>query len=228
MKLLTLEEPRALEQAVSAIQHGGVIAFPTDTVYGLGASLGHPVALARIFEIKARERSRTLPVLIASPRDLSRVTSAVDPELLALARHFWPGPLTIVVPALESLPRDVVARDGTVGVRIPDHSVALTVAHRCGGAIAATSANPSGAQPACRAEDIDPNLAEQLDIILDGGLAPCGLASTVIRRDGATISFIREGAVPAATVRSTWSAILAGESLPAGVLPQGTSDNPAS
>jgi L-threonylcarbamoyladenylate synthase len=227
MKLLTLEEPRALERAVSAIQHGGVIAFPTDTVYGLGASLAHPPALKRIFDIKGRERSRTLPVLLASPGDLSRVSPAPDPQVLALARHFWPGPLTIAVPALDWLPEDVVANDGTVGVRVPDHSVALTIAHRCGGAIAATSANISGRPPACRAEDIDPDLAEQLDIVLDGGLAPCGLASTVIRREGATIFHIREGAVPARVIQSVWDDILAADSLSGGVTSRNTADHPA-
>lgn len=228
MKLLTLEEPRALERAVSAIQHGGVIAFPTDTVYGLGASLAHPPALNRIFEIKGRERGRTLPVLLASPGDLSRVTPPVDPDVLALARHFWPGPLTVAVPALDWLPEDVVASDGTVGVRVPDHSVALTVAHRCGGAIAATSANLSGQPPACRAEDISSELADQLDIVLDGGLAPCGLASTVIRREGDTISVVREGAIPAVMIQSVWKAILAGDALGAGDTLKKTAENPAS
>lgn len=228
MKLLTLEEPRALEQAISAIQHGGVIAFPTDTVYGIGASLAHPLALNRIFEIKGRDRRRTLPVLLASPGDLSRVTPAIDPNLLALARHFWPGPLTIAVPALDSLPKDVVAQDGTVGVRVPNHSVALTMAYRCGGAIAATSANPSGQKPACHAEEIDPDLAEQLDIVLDGGLAPCGLASSVIRREGATIFCIREGAVPSDTIQSVWHAILAGESIASGGTPPTTTKFAAS
>lgn len=214
MKLLTLEEPRALERTISVIQHGGVVAFPTDTVYGVGASLAHPTALSRIFEIKGRDRRRPLPVLLASPSNLSVVTSAADPLLLALARHFWPGPLTIAVPALESLPKEVVAEDGTVGVRVPDHSVALTMADRCGGAIAATSANLSGRQPACRADEIDADLASRLDLVLDGGLAPCGLASTVVRREGATISCIREGAIPANTILSAWKTILAKASLP--------------
>ncbi len=226
--LLTLEMPRALERAVSVIQHGGVIAFPTDTVYGLGASLAHPPALNRIFEIKGRERTRTLPILLASPGDLARVTPAVDPEVLALARHFWPGPLTVAVPALDWLPEAVVAEDGTVGVRVPDHSVALTIAHRCGGAIAASSANVSGQPPACRAEDIGPELAELLDLVLDGGLAPCGLASTVIRREGATISVTREGAIPDGMVQSVWEEILAGEAPEPGVTPFKRVENPAS
>lgn len=216
MELLTLEQPRALERAISAIQQGGVIAFPTDTVYGVGASLAHPPALKRIFEIKGRNPDRPLPILLASPGHLSLVTSALDPDLLALARHFWPGPLTIAVHALGSLPEQVVAADGTAGVRVPDHSVALTMANRCGGAIAATSANPSGKEPACRAEEIEPALADRLDIVLDGGVAPCGLASTVIRREGATISCIRDGAIPAGRILAVWEAILAGEPLGSG------------
>jgi len=204
MKFLSLEEPRALEQAIASIQRGGVIAFPTDTVYGLGGSLSYPDALERIFEIKVRDRERSLPVLLASPTYLANVTASISPGLLALARMFWPGPLTIALPALDTLPRQVVASDNTVGVRVPDHSVALTIAQRCGGAIAATSANISGELPACRSDEIDRGLAERIDLVLDGGIAPCGLPSSVIRPEGDTIFVIREGAIPAATLQAAW------------------------
>ncbi len=205
MKLLTLEAPRALELAIATMQHGGVVAFPTDTVYGIGASLDHPAALERIFRIKRRDHDRTLPVLVSSPADLDRVTGVVEPDLLRLASAFWPGPLTIALPARPDLPGIVVAPDNTVGVRVPDHSVALTLAKRCGGAIAVTSANVSGQAPARRPEEIDPALAEELDLILDGGIARGGLASTVIRLQGATIIFIRDGAIPRAAIESAWS-----------------------
>jgi L-threonylcarbamoyladenylate synthase len=212
MKLLTLEEPRALERAIEAMQHGGLVAFPTDTVYGIGASLAHPDSLERIFEIKGRDRERSLPLLLASPGELEKVTSEVDPQLLELASSFWPGPLTIALPALHSLPPQVVAADGTVGVRVPDHSVALILAQRSGGAIAVTSANLSGQLPARRAEEIDPALAENLDLILDGGIAKGGRASTVIRLEGDTISFIREGAVSTSEIQAVWSRMRAEES----------------
>lgn len=202
---LTLEEPRALERAITSIQRGGVIAFPTDTVYGLGGSLAHPEALERIFAIKGRDRERTLPVLLASPSDLGIVTSSVSPAVREMARLFWPGPLTIALPALETLPSQVVASDDTVGVRVPDHSVALTIAQRCGGAIAVTSANISGEPPACRGDEINRTLADRIDIVLDGGIAPCGLPSSVIRPDGDTIVVIREGAIPAATLVAAWA-----------------------
>ena len=209
MRILSLEEPRALEQAISALQHGDVVAFPTDTVYGIGASLAHPDALDRIFEIKGRGRERALPVLLSSPKELNNVARHVDPELLALAETFWPGPLTVAVPALDHLPSQVVAEDGTVGVRVPNHSVALILAQRNGGAIGSTSANLSGQSPATRPSELDASVADNLDLILDGGITPGGLASTVVRRDGATITIIREGAIPAAEIEAAWRAILA-------------------
>jgi len=207
MKFLSLEEPRALEQAIASIQRGGVIAFPTDTVYGLGCSLSYPDALDRIYELKRRDRERSLPVLLASPADLSKVTASVSPGLLAMARVFWPGPLTIALPALDTLPRTVIARDNTVGVRVPDHSVALTIVQRCGGAIAATSANISGKAPACRSDEIERGLADAIDLILGGGIAPCGLPSSVIRPEGDTIFVIREGAIPAAALHAAWNSL---------------------
>ncbi len=213
MKSLTLEEPRALEQAIATMQRGGIVAFPTDTVYGIGASLNHPAALERIFQIKHRDKDRTLPLLVSSPADLDKVTEHVDQVLLRLASAFWPGPLTIALPARPSLPSFVVAADGTVGVRVPDHSVALTLAKRCGGAIAVTSANVSGQQPARRPEEIDPGLAGELDLVLDGGIARGGLASTVVRLEGATIVLIREGAIPRTAIEAAWAEIRAAEGM---------------
>ncbi len=208
MTLLHLEEPRALEKAISILQHGGVVAFPTDTVYGIGASLAYPEALDRIYESKVRERGRPLPVLIGSIDDMDLVSRDVDPDLLRLASHFWPGPLTVAVPArADTLPPHVLAPDGTVGVRVPNHSVALVLAQRCGGAMAVTSANVSGQPPATHPEDIDPDLAERLDLVLDGGIARGGLASTVIGLRDATITVIREGAIPAGDIEAVWSRV---------------------
>lgn len=208
MAILRLEEPRALERTIAILQQGGLAAFPTDTVYGIGASLKFPDALDRIYASKLRDKDRILPLLLASPADLLGVASSVDDELFRLATQFWPGPLTVAVPAKPHLPPQVVAADGTVGVRVPDHSVALVLAKHVGGALAVTSANLSGMPPARHVADLDPALVAQLDIVLDGGIARGGLASTVVRRDGDTISIIREGAIPASELFAAWEGIL--------------------
>lgn len=208
MIFLRLEEPRALEQAIASLQKGGVVAYPTDTVYGLGASLHYPGSLRRVFEIKGRSREKTLPVLLASSADLATVSTGIDPRLLALASRFWPGPLTVAVPARSSLPAEVIAEDGTVGVRVPAHSVALTLAQRCGGALATTSANMSGYAPARRANEIGEPIRSLVDLVLDGGIARGGTASTVVRQEGATIVIIREGAIASTHIQSAWQDIL--------------------
>ncbi|MGC4107528.1 MAG: L-threonylcarbamoyladenylate synthase [Thermomicrobiales bacterium] len=209
MVMLRLEEPRALEQAITALQHGGIVAYPTDTVYGIGASIHYPGTLSRIYEIKGRKADASLPILLASSGDLAKASTGVDPLLLSLASRFWPGSLTVAVPAKPSLPPQVIAADGTVGVRVPAHSVALTLAQRVGGVLATTSANISGQPPATKADEIGTTLRNRLDVILDGGISRNGRASTVIRLEGDTIHIIREGAISAETIQSAWRLVQA-------------------
>jgi len=215
MTFLRLEEHRALEQAIAAIQHGGIVAYPTDTVYGIGASLHFDGALRRIFDVKGRSLEKILPVLLASSGDLAKVSTGVDPRLLELASRFWPGPLTVAVPAKASLPKEVVAEDGTVGVRVPAHSIALTLAQRCGGAIATTSANLSGYPPARMAREIAQAVQSQVDIVLDGGIARGGEPSTVIRLEGDTITLLRDGAISASVIDAAWQDVLRRHASPA-------------
>jgi len=207
MAFLSLEDGRALEIAIESMQKGGVIAFPTDTVYGIGASLAHREALIRIYDIKGRPQDKPLPILISRPDVVSTLTDEPDQDLLRLAARFWPGPLTVILKANASLPDEVKAPDGTFGVRVPDHSIALTIAQHNGGAMATTSANRSGQPAACRAEEIRESLGDEIDVILDGGIAPQRLASTVIRREGDTITVVREGALTNATIQEAWRAI---------------------
>lgn len=204
----TLEEGRALEEAITTIQNGGVIAFPTDTVYGIGASLSHRDAMARIYTVKGRAQEKPIPILVSRPDVIETLTDEPDHELIELAMRFWPGPLTIILKAKDELPAEVKAPDGTFGVRVPDHSVPLTIAQHNGGAIATTSANRSGMPPATTAKAIEEMLGDSLDIILDGGIAPGDTASTVIRREGATISVIREGSVTLDQLREAWASIV--------------------
>lgn len=205
---LSLEEPRALERVIETVQKGGVVAIPTDTVYGLAAHLAFPDALARIYDIKGRDKAKTLPVLLSSPERHVLVAQPMAPRAEALVREFWPGPLTVAVPARDGLPAEALAADGTVGIRVPDHSVALAIIERGGGgALAVTSANTSGEPPACTAAEVESQLGDAVDLILDGGIAPCGLPSTVVRASDATITIIREGAIARATIDRVWSGI---------------------
>jgi L-threonylcarbamoyladenylate synthase len=209
VKVLSLEAPRALEETIHAVQHGGVVAFPTDTVFGLGASLRFPEALDRIYAIKGRDAAKSLPVLLSSIDRIPLVAEMPSAGIQALLREFWPGGLTVVLPARQGLPPQVVADDNTVGVRVPDHSVALTLCDRAGGALATTSANRSGEAPACHAGDIASQMSDDIDIVLDGGFAPCGEASTVIRVDNARISVIRAGSIAPERIERVWSRIVA-------------------
>lgn len=204
MAYLSLEDSRALEQAISELHHGGVIAFPTDTVYGIGASPEHPEALRRIYDLKGRSPDKPLPILIARIDVLDVLSPDVDERLVDLAERFWPGALTIVLPAADHLPAEVKAPDNTIGVRLPNHSIPLTIAERSGGAIATTSANFSGQDSAHSASEIRDAFGSQIDLILDGGFAPQSNPSTVIRVVDGEIVVLREGVISAEELRAAW------------------------
>lgn len=204
MAYLSLEDGRALEEAIGTLQHGGVIAFPTDTVYGIGASLEHPEALRRIYDLKGRSPDKPLPILIARVSMLDQLSPDVDERLVALAEQFWPGALTIVLPAADHLPTEVKAADNTIGVRLPNHSIPLTIAERAGGAIATTSANISGEDAAHTAAEIRDAFGSTIDVILDGGFSPQQNASTVIRVADGEIVVLREGVISEADLRAAW------------------------
>lgn len=204
MAYLSLEDGRALEEAISTLQHGGVIAFPTDTVYGIGASLEHPEALRRIYDLKGRSPDKPLPILIARVTMLDTLSPDVDERLVALAEQFWPGALTIILPAADHLPAEVKAPDNTIGVRLPNHSIPLTIAERAGGAIATTSANLSGEDAAHAAAQIQDAFGATIDVVLDGGFSPQQNASTVIRVVDGEIVVLREGVISAAELLSVW------------------------
>ena len=204
MAYLSLEDGRALEEAITSLQHGGVIAFPTDTVYGIGASLDHPAALKRIYDLKGRSPDKPLPILVARVEMLDQLSPDVDERLVELAEQFWPGALTIVLPAAKHLPAEVKAPDNTIGVRLPNHSIPLTIAERAGGAIATTSANVSGEQAAHSAKEIQDAFGNAVDVILDGGFAPEQNSSTVIRVENGEIVVLREGVISAEDLNRAW------------------------
>jgi L-threonylcarbamoyladenylate synthase len=208
--VLTSTAPRAIEWAAERLATGGVIALPTDTVYGVAASLSHPDALARLFEIKGRADDKPIPVLISSTSLIAHLTSEVPSDVALLLDEYWPGPLTAVLPARAGMPAAVTGPGQTIGLRMPNHPLAIEVIDRAGGAVACTSANRSGGRPASTADEVLEALEDQIDLVLDGGLAPGGVASTVVAFSGDRLTILREGPILAAQLQDSWHALIAG------------------
>jgi len=179
--------------ALEILKRGGLVAFPTDTVYGVGALAFDGTAVERIYAAKDRPIEKAIPILIGGPEDLEKVTTDIPPIAAKLAARFWPGPLTLVVPKHPNLP-DVVSAGPTVGVRVPDHPVAralLTAA----GPMAVTSANISGQASPKTAEEVNRQLIGRIPLILDGGETPGGVPSTVVNCLGTEPVILREGPI---------------------------------
>lgn len=186
-----------IEQAVEVLRRGGVVAIPTDTVYGLAASLEHPLAVERIFSIKGRSGTKAIPVLISDLDALDRLTCDLSDAARRLAERHWPGGLTIVVDASDAVP-DAVRRDGTtVGVRMPNSADALAIIAASGGALAVTSANRSGGVEARSADEVRNKLGNRVDFVVDGGSTDSAPPSTVVDATRDEIRVLRQGTVGA-------------------------------
>lgn len=201
MKLVDAKTAGAIEQATAVLEAGGTVAFPTDTVYGLGVRVDDTQAIEQLYTIKAREKNKAIAVLLSTVEDLERITQNPSAETLKLARAFWPGPLTLVVPRHPALPENLSSRP-TVGVRIPDHAVALALLHAAG-PLAVTSANISGGTNACTAEEVLVQLGERVDLVLDGGETPGGNPSTVAEILKDELNIFREGPISKMVLRKT-------------------------
>lgn len=188
-------------RAARTLEGMGLIIMPTDTVYGLAASLDSPCAIEHIFEAKRRPREIPLPVLIASTADADKLTrEPLSGIARALCDAFWPGALTVIVEANERVPTAVTAGRGTVGLRVPDSDIARAIIAAAGGALAVTSANLSGAEAAVDVASLDAELIAHVGLVVDGGRCPGGTPSTVVDLTGATPTVLREGAIPTAQV----------------------------
>jgi L-threonylcarbamoyladenylate synthase len=186
----------AIADAAHAIATGGVVAYPTDTLYGLGAHPWQERAVARVFEIKGRSAEQALPLIAADMSQVESVLGSLSPLAGALAAAFWPGPLTLVVPAPSSLPEIVRASGTTVAVRVPAHRVAVRLAERVGVPIISTSANASGEPPTDDPAVVVATLGDRLEGVVDAGRSPGGSPSTIVDVTGAVPRLVRDGAVP--------------------------------
>ena len=187
-------DPVALDAAVAVLREGGVVAYPTDTLYGLAADPRSAVAVARVFALKGRAETSAL-TLIAADAEQASAAAFFTARAAALARAMWPGPLTIVTTARSAVTPEALAGGVTVGVRVPRHDVARALAGRFGFCITATSANRSGEPPTAYPDAVLDALPG-IDLVIDGGAAPGGPPSTIVDATSDVLRLIREGAVP--------------------------------
>ena len=191
--MLKAEAPGAILAALAVLRRGGLVAFPTDTVYGVGALAFDASAVERVYAAKGREVAKALPILMADIRSATRVAEPLSAGTRTLANAFWPGPLTLVVRKLASVP-GAVSQGNTIGLRVPDHPVALALLRKSG-PLAVTSANPSGGPESLSADVVVSALGGKIDLVLDGGRTPGGRPSTVVDCTVEPPALIREGPV---------------------------------
>ena len=192
-EILRAGHPSAIDHAVDVLQHGGLVAFPTDTVYGLAALPFKGEYVEGLFSAKGRNNARAIAILIGDYPDLEKVAERFDDRSQRLAHCFWPGPLTLVVPKRPVLPAEL-SQDETIGVRMPDHPIALALLRKIG-PLAVTSANISGEENTNTAEEVARQLNGRVHLILDGGKTAGGIPSTVVNCTTKLLDILRAGPI---------------------------------
>jgi L-threonylcarbamoyladenylate synthase len=198
-----------VSRAGDALRNGEVVAIPTDTVYGLAAAIDRPDAIDQLYVLKGRPAEKAIPILISDIARLDKLTPHLSSTAALLAEIFWPGALTLVLPARPDLPRGVTVASGrieTVAVRMPDHDLARSIIAAAEGALAVTSANRSGAPPAVEVDEVRRLRLSQPLLIVDGGRTPGGVPSTIVNVTTELPEILREGVIPASAI----AAVIAG------------------
>ena len=191
--VLNSDHPSAIKHAVDVLKNGGLVAFPTDTVYGLAAPFDNEESIDRLYIVKGRNSAKAISILLGSCAELDLLTAHINENALKLARAFWPGPLTLVVPRHPDLSRHL-APELTIGVRMPDHPIALALLKKAG-PLAVTSANRSGEENPLTAGDVLAQLEGRIHLVLNGGQTPGGVPSTVIDCTSLEVTILREGPI---------------------------------
>jgi tRNA threonylcarbamoyl adenosine modification protein (Sua5/YciO/YrdC/YwlC family) len=188
-------EEEKIRQAGSVIRRGGLVAFPTGTVYGLGADAFSKTAISQVYKVKERDRKKPLSILISKKEDLHDLVTKIPESAKALMKKFWPGPLTLILPASNRLSKLLTANSGTVGVRISDNKIALALIRESGVPITSPSANISGHPNPGSQEDVLRELGGKIDLVIDGGPSDSKLPSTVVDLTGESLNILREGKI---------------------------------
>lgn len=192
-EVLISDHPSAITHAVDVLKNGGLVAFPTDTVYGLAAPYNNEESIDRLYIVKGRNSSKAISILIGSLSELDLLASHIIHDARKLAETFWPGPLTLVVPRHPDLSH-YLAPEQTIGVRVPNHPIALALLNKSG-PLAVTSANRSGEQNPLTANDVLSQLEGRIHLVLNGGQTPGGVPSTVIDCTSLEFTILREGPI---------------------------------
>lgn len=188
-------QPEVVQQACEVLRRGGLVAFPTDTLYALGANALDPAAIERVLTVKGRHHGKPLSVLVPSAEAGAVLAASLPDGAQALMRAFWPGALTVVVMASAKIPSVLTAATGTVGLRMPAGAVAQALLTAFAGPIIGTSANKTGAADPADAKTVQKAIGGQIDLILDGGRVALGVPSTVIDCTAEPARILREGAI---------------------------------
>lgn len=188
-------EKEIILEAAQIIKRGGLVIFPTETVYGIAADIGNPAAMARLREVKQRSEDKAFSILVSQVGIIANYTSYTDPKLYKLIARYWPGPLTVVVPSIE--------KGATIGIRMPDHNVALKLVEHCQCTIAAPSANVEGRPAPSNCKEALKDLNGLVDMALDGGSVEFGTSSTIVDFTGERPTLLREGVIKEADVYET-------------------------
>lgn len=205
-RIIAIDEPGAYGTAQKLLDAGELVAFPTDTVYGLAASIHHPEAIDALFQVKGREFEKAIPILIGSKEDIANIAINLNSTTKILMDAFWPGAITLVLTRYPGLPINlspVISEpdQATIAVRMPDHPAALELLRQAG-PLAVTSANLSGAESTNTAAEVMAQLSNRIPLILDGGMTPGGIASTVVDCTGPEVIILRAGPISEHEIKS--------------------------
>ncbi len=202
---------RQIDQGVIILRRAGLVAYPTDTVYGLGAAMNMPLAVKRIYAAKGRPSRSALPLLVADISQIDEVAAVVPAWARCFIENFMPGALTLVLYKSRAVPAEVTAGGDTVAVRIPDHPVPVALIKGLGSPIIGTSANLSGYPSALTANDVNEQLGNRIDFVIDGGRCPGGKESTIVDVTGKTPVVLREGAISLEELRRVCGNVITGK-----------------
>lgn len=197
----TLNIQQQIEKAISVLKQGGIVAYPTDTVYGLGASIAIPTAVEKVYRLKERPRNLALPVLLADISQVSELTEHVPPVAWQLINNFLPGALTFVLHSSASVSDVVTAGGRTIAIRIPAHQIPVALIRGLGAPIIGTSANLSGQPSPLTAAEVRSQFGDKIDMVIDGGRCSGGRESTIVDLTGEIPVILREGAISSEELR---------------------------